>query len=238
MARRSRLSRNFQRKSRNTLILSILGIAAVLFLLFRYGLPLISDASFLFGRITSKPNQIDKKNSEDEEFVPVPNIDSLPKATNNQTVTVTGTSLSGLFIDLYLNGDKEDTEGVDENGEFEFSLDLSEGENIIKVRARKENEESEFSNSVIVIYKKGGPELSIESPGEGVEIKGANPIEVKGKTDSDSSVLVNDFQAITNSEGNWSYYLTLKGGDNEIKVVATDLAGNKTEKIIHANYSQ
>ena len=238
MARRSRLSRNFQRKSRNTLILSILGIAAVLFLLFRYGLPLISDASFLFGRITSKPNQIDKKNSEDEEFVPVPNIDSLPKATNNQTVTVTGTSLSGLFIDLYLNGDKEDTEGVDENGEFEFSLDLSEGENIIKVRARKENEESEFSNSVIVIYKKGGPELSIESPGEGVEIKGANPIEVKGKTDSDSSVLVNDFQAITNSEGNWSYYLTLKGGDNEIKVVATDLAGNKTEKIIHVNYSQ
>ncbi|MEK7501978.1 MAG: hypothetical protein AAB609_00470, partial [Patescibacteria group bacterium] len=53
MPRSSHLSKKFQKKSRNTLILSILGIIAILFLMLRYGLPLISDASFLFGRVTS-----------------------------------------------------------------------------------------------------------------------------------------------------------------------------------------
>ena len=238
MARRSRLSKNFQKKSRNTLILSILAIAAVLFLLFRYGIPLISDASFLFGRVTSSPDKDANQTSENEAFVPTPNLDSIPKATNKQDIKITGTSQSGITVEIYLNGTRNDEAIVDDNGDFEFNVTLTEGENIIKTKAIKEDNESEFSDSLIIVYKKEGPELSIDSPGDGSEIKGANPIEVKGKTDPDSNVLVNDFQAIINSEGSWSYYLTLKDGDNEIKVVSTDLADNETEKIIRVKYSQ
>ena len=236
MARRSRLSRKSQKKSTRTLILSVLGIAAILFLLFRYGIPLLSDASFLFGRVTSSPNDENKK-KEDENFVPIPDLDSIPRATKEQNIKVTGISLPRLTVKLYVNGGLEEEAEAGENGSFEFDVELSEGENIIKAKAIKEDKESEFSNSLIVSYLKDGPELSIDSPAENADLKGQNPIEVKGKTDPDVTVTVNDFQAVSASDGSYSYFLTLKDGGNDIKVVAVDAAGNKTEKTIHVNYS-
>ena len=236
--RRSRLSRKSQKKSIQTLVLSILGIGLILFLLFRYGIPLISDASFLFGRVTSTPKTNDSKQNEDESYVPSPDLDSLPKATKEQSIKVTGTSLTGLTVAIYLNGSKDNEIEVDEDGTFEFDIELTEGDNIIKTKTIKGANESEFSDSVTVTYKKSGPELSIESPSDNSELKGQNPIEVKGKTDPDVTVTVNDFQAVSAFDGSYSYFLTLKGGGNEIKIVAVDLVGNKTEKIIHVNYSQ
>lgn len=236
MPRKSRLSKSFQKKSRNTFILSVLGILAILFLLFRYGLPLISDASFLFGRVTSTPETNEK--ATEEEFAPVPDLDSLPKATKSEFVRVGGTSATGVTVEIYLNGKKSKEVKVDENGDFETKLTLSEGENIIKARAVKGETQSSFTENVTISFIKEGPELSIDSPSDGAQIKGGSPIEVKGKSDPDTNIIVNDFQAIANSLGEWSYMLTLKDGDNEIKVVSTDAAGNKTEKIIHVTYSQ
>jgi hypothetical protein len=236
MPRRSRLSKAGIRKSRNTMILSILGIIAILFLLFRYGIPLISDASFLFGKVTSVPE--DNEEEKNETFVPVPRLDSLPKATKEESVKVTGKSISGLDILIYVNGDMVNEVSTDTEGDFESVVELSSGENLIKAKAKKNETTSDFSKTVSITVKKEGPELTIDSPSDGSNINGANPIEVKGKTDPDANVIVNDFQAITNSRGEWSYYLTLKGGDNEIKVTSTDAAGNKTEKTIRVNYSQ
>lgn len=233
--RKSRLSRKSQKKSTQTLVLSILGIAAVLFLLFRYGIPLISDASFLFGRITSNPTTENKKT--DENFVPTPQLDSIPKATKESNIKVTGTSLPELSIALFVNGNLEDELIADVEGSFEFEVTLSEGENIIKVKAIKEAQESEFSNTLTISYLKEGPELSIDAPSDNADLKGQNLIEVRGKTNPDVVVIVNDFQAVSASDGSYSYFLTLKDGENEIKIVAMDLAGNKTEKTIKINYS-
>lgn len=238
MPKRSRLNKSFQRKSRNTFILSVLAIVLILIALLKFGLPLISDASFLFGKATNltKNEEIDKK--IEVVFVPIPNLDELPSATKEKTVIVSGNSISGLTILLFLNGKKIEEIKTSENGDFEKEITLSEGENIIKAKAVKENSESDFSNSISIAVKNKGPELSIDSPSDGAQISGSNPVEIKGKTDPDSSVLVNDFQAISNSNGDWSYFLTLKGGENEIKAISTDLAGNKTEKIIRVNYAQ
>lgn len=237
MPKRSRLNKSFQRKSRNTFIISILAIILILIALFKFGLPLISDASFLFGTVT---NTSDKNSNEEvkEEFVPVPSLDGLPKATKEKFLRISGSSVSGLTIYIYLNGNKEVEAKADENGDFETKVELSDGDNIIKAKAVKGTTESDFSSSQTVAYKIKGPELTIDSPTDGSQISGPNPIEIKGKSDPDSSVIVNDFQAITNSSGQWSYRITLKGGDNEIKVVSTDAAGNTTEKIIHVNYAQ
>jgi hypothetical protein len=236
--RKSRLSKSFQKQSRNTLILSILAIIGILFLLFRYGLPLISDASFLFGRATSSDKQSTENSESNQEFVPIPNLDPLPKATKEMELKLTGTSLPGLKIEVYLNGTNTKSAIVDKNGDFEAILNLTDGENIIKAKAVKNNIRSEYSDTAVIIYKKKGPELSIESPSDNAQFSGQKIIEVKGKTDPGSSVIVNDFQAIIDSSGNWTYSLTLKGGDNEIKVVSTDTAENTTEKIIRVNYSE
>jgi hypothetical protein len=236
--RRSRLSKSFQKRSRNTLILSILAIFAILYLLFRYGLPLISDASFLFGRVTSSDKQLSETSEKEQEFVPIPNLDPLPKATKEMELKLTGTSLPGLKIEVYLNGTNTKSAIVDKNGDFEVVLNLTDGENIIKAKAVKNTINSGFSDSVVIIYKEKGPELTIDSPSDGAQLSGQKLIEVKGKTDPGSSVIVNDFQAIIDSNGNWTYSLTLKGGDNEIKTISTDPAGNTTEKTIRVNYSE
>lgn len=233
--RRSRLSKKTEKKSIQTIFLSFLGIAIILFLLFRYGIPLISDASFFFSRIISAGDNKGQIADEDK-FVPVPELDPIPRVTREQNIKVTGTSLSGLSVALYLNGSKDDEMEVSDDGTFEFNVMLTDGENILKAKSIKREKESEFSNTIIISYKKSGPELSIDSPKDGETVSWPNPYNVTGKTEQDITVTVNDFQAIISGD-TWSYSLTLKDGENEVKVVATDLAGNKTEKIIRVNYS-
>lgn len=238
MAKRSRLTNKAKKKSTQTLILTIIGIVLILFILLKYGIPFISDLSFFTGRVTSTESNNSSSSKDDEDFIPVPQVDPLPKATNKDELQITGTSLSGLTVQLYLNGSRDDEAIVGSDNGFEFRPTLTEGDNIIKVRAVKNDKEGDFSQSFTIKYSKKAPEITIESPSDGANISGGNPVEIKGRTNGENIVQVNDFQAITNPDGSWHYNLTLKGGDNEIKVVATDDAGNKAEKIIHVNYSQ
>lgn len=235
--KRSRLSKKAEKKSIQTIAFSILGIVVILFLLLKYGIPALSDFSFFAGKIIPGEDRSKDQNSvKKDTYVPIPKIDPLPKATNVQNIKITGTSLSGLTVFLYLNGNRDDEIKTSEDGTFEFNVSLTDGENILKAKAEKDGNESEFSDSLVIVYKKSGPDLTLDSPGDGSEIKNS-PVEVRGKTDPDATVLVNDFQAIIDSNGNWSYFLTLKQGDNEVKITSTDLAGNKTEKTVHFNYS-
>lgn len=237
MRRRSRLSRKYESKSKQNLILSILGIGLVLFILLRYGIPFLSDTSFFVGQLTNG-NKTSVKKTEDSKFVSSPVLDPIPITTNSKTLKITGTALPDLTIELYLNGSKDNETKVDENGNFEFSIELSDGENIIKARSISGNSKSDFSDSQTINYKKSNPNLTIDTPHDGDNLSGGNQITVSGKSDPQDNVTVNDFLAISDSSGNWSYNLTLVNGTNEIKIVATDQAGNKTEKTIHVNYSQ
>lgn len=235
--RRSRLSRKYENKSKQNLILSILGIAVILFILFRYGIPFLSDTSFFVGQITNKESS-DTKKTQTSTFVSSPHLDTLPLTTNAKTVKISGTALAGLKVEIYLNGSKFKETTVDKNGNFETSIDLSEGENIVKARSISGDSKSDFSDSQTISFKKSNPNLTIDSPHDGDNLSGGNQTTVSGKTDPQNSVTVNDFLAIIDSNGNWSYGLTLVNGSNEIRVVAIDQAGNKTEKSIHVNYSQ
>lgn len=237
MRKRSRLSRKYENKSKQNLILSILGIGVILFILLRYGIPFLSDTSFFVGQLTSN-NKSASKQTEDSKFVSSPILDPIPITTNNKSLKITGTALSGLTVELYLNGNKANDAKVDKNGNFEFTIDLTEGENIIKAKTISSDKKSDFSDSQTINYKKSNPNLTIDSPHDGDNLSGGNQITISGKSDPQDNVTVNDFLAISDSFGNWSYNLTLTNGTNEIKVVATDQAGNKTEKSIRINYSQ
>jgi bacillopeptidase F len=118
-------------------------------------------------------------------------------------------------------------------------VSLRSGENSIKVRVSDGNQKSNFSNILSITYLNEPPELSIETPSDGTQFhKDEKTIEIKGKTNSGTKITVNDFWAIVDTDGNYSYTMALKDGDNQIKVIATDAAGNKTEKQIKVTYSQ
>lgn len=234
--RRSRLSKVSDKKSKQNLLITIVGIIAILFLLIRYGIPFLGNLGYFFGQVTSIPKEV-TIDDEIEVHVAPPRLDSIPKATADKELIVTGTSAKGSTVELYLNGFTEDESKISEGGDFEFTIILTEGENIIKARAKSSDTKSEFSDSVSINFIDTAPQLTIDSPTDGQEHKGNNPITVNGTTDPDTSITVNDFTAVINFDNSYSYNLLLVEGSNEIKVIAEDLAGNTTEKIINVTYS-
>jgi len=239
--RRSRLSKNFEKKSRRTIILSLIGIIIVLFLLFRYGIDmLVSFSTFISG---SNNSQSLPGNSNQINYIAPPILNPLISATNSAQIVISGTASKGQTINLYINNIQTDQIQADKNGGFVFTETLKNGDNQINTKAENNGKQSDFSNTSDVVYKNSPPTLNVSSPSDGQtfnknQIGTGNTIVVTGNTDSGVSVTVNGFWAVVDDSNNFSYTLPLQNGDNQIKVIAIDQAGNKTEKDLKVNYSQ
>lgn len=234
---RSRLRRRLEKQSQKTLILSIAGIVLVIFALFKFGLPLfVNFTLFISGLKSSQDTTAEKSVS----FVSPPVLNPLPNATNSAEVTISGSALQKQTVMLYLDGGLVGKMKVDKDTNFLFkNVELSKGTNIITARALDENgKESENSDQITVLFKTDPPSLAIDSPSDGQSFsKDDKTTQVRGKTDSGVKVTVNELWAITDENGNFSYQLPLRDGENKIKVVALDEAGNKAEMERKVNYS-
>jgi len=231
----SRLSKRLEKQSQKNLILSALGILVVIFLLVKFGIPLLVNFSVFIGSLGKADETV---KTETESFVTAPILDIPFTATNSAQTRITGQSTAESTVSVYLNGSLFEKNEVEKDGIFSFLITLNDGENRIKAKAEKDNKESDFSDELIIIYQNKPPSLEIKSPTEGQKFeKDQNTVIVTGKTDSGTRVTVNSFWAQIDEENNFSYNLTLHDGDNEIKIIAEDKAGNKTEKNIKVNYS-
>lgn len=232
---RSRLSKRMESKTKKNLALSVLGIILIILLALRFGIPsLINLSLFLSG---SKNNQEQSK-IQDTSFIAPPVLDSFPQATASANVIISGITLKKQTINLYINGDLVDSTKAGDDGKFSFKQTLKPGENTIKAKIIVNEKESDFSNTITIAYKSAPPFLNVNSPADGQSFsKDKNIVEIKGATDPDVKVTVNGFWAIINSSGEFSYSFPLQNGENKIKVIAIDIAGNKTEKEIKVPYS-
>lgn len=234
---RSRLSRRLKRRTEKTLLLSILGIILILFLLVKFGIPLLVNFSLLITGSKNDSETIPKNNSS---FIMSPVLYPLFTATNSAKISISGEALPKQTVSLYLNDHMESKVKVKDDKTFLFEeIILSEGENIIKVKAADTNDkESDFSKPIIIVYKNTPPNLSIDSPSDDQGFsKEENTINVLGKTVPGAKVTVNNLWAIVDANGNYSKNIRLDNGENAINVVAVDEAGNKTEMKIKVNYS-
>jgi len=235
--RRSRLSKNTEKKTRKTMLLSVIGIVIILFLLFRFGVEFLVNFSLFVSGSKNQGNSL--INTNQINFVAPPVLNTLPTATNSAQIFISGNSMPDETINLYINNNNADQAQTDKDGKFIFSENLNGGDNQIKAEAVYKSKKSDFSNVFDVIYKNSQPTLEISSPSDGQSFKkDQNTANVTGKTDPNASVTVNGFWAIIDDNNNFSYNLPLQNGDNQIKVVVTDQAGNKTEKDLKVNYSQ
>ncbi len=233
---RSRLSRRIEQKTKKNLLLSIFGIIIVILLMFKFGLPLLVNFSlFLSG---SKGNQQQSQN-HNPSFIAPPILDSFPQATSSANIIISGVATKDQTISLYINDSLVDTTKTKADGTFSFEETISTGENIIKAKTIVGNKESEFSIPLTISLKNAPPSLQVSSPSDGQSFsKDQNTAEIKGTTDTDVKITVNGFWAITDDNGNFLYRLPLQNGENKIKIIATDIAGNKKELEIKVNYSQ
>lgn len=231
---RSRLSRRMESKTKKNLALSVLGIILIVLLVLKFGIPLLVNLSlFLSGSQSKEETKI-----QNSSFIDPPILDSFPEATASANIIISGAASKEQTINLYINDNLIDTAIAEDNGRFSFRQTLKPGENNIKAKAVINGKESDFSNTIAIFFKSARPSLNLSFPSDNQSFsKDQNVAEIKGTTDLDVRITVNGLWAITDSNGNFSYRLSLQNGENRIKITATDIAGNKTEKEIKINYS-
>ncbi len=235
--RRSRLAKSMERRTMRNIVLMGAGILLILFILLKFGI----DALVNFSVFVTSRGQNTQTNSQNEVgYIPPPFLNSLNSATNSAHIIITGTADKGRQIDLFINNTSVDSVTTDKDGKFTFNEDLKKGDNTIKVRAEQKGKYSDFSDSYTVTYNNSQPKLDVKSPTDGQTFtkNDNNPITVSGSTDPNVTVTVNGFWATIDNNNNFSYNLTLQNGDNDIKIIAVDQAGNKSEKDLKVKYNQ
>lgn len=213
------------------MVLAIGGIIAILVVFFMFGPQLLINFSLL----VRKSSGNNDTNINTVSYIAPPVLDPMSDATKSATITISGYADDNQTIKLYVNGKMVDTTDVKKNKSFKFTdVKLESGSNEIKAKAETDDDkESNYSSIATISYIDKPPSLDISFPQDGQTIsKGDSPITVRGKTDPGVRVTVNDFWAISNGDGSFSYSLALHDGDNQIKFMATDDAGNQTTKQI------
>lgn len=219
-----------KKQSRFYFLLSIIFIGVMI----KWGVPGLINFIANSGADTTNASQ------ETDTIPPQrPVLSALPDATNSASLHVTGYTEAGAEAQLWLNDSQRDTIKTNDNGEFDFLVSLSKGDNSIRVKARDEAGNESDSGAVAIIYDQSQLEITVDSPTEGAMITGRDNknTTVRGKIDkTDARLTINGAYTRVDSEGNFSQQVVLSEGDNQIKIVATDTAGNQTEKIVNVKF--
>lgn len=236
-AQSSRLNRTSVKQNNRQAFYFVIGFVVLLFALIQFGPFFIN----VFGNIIYSIRG-DKGEAQviGKEILQPPNIFNIPDATQSAYVNFDGNSIvDDGTVEIYVNDSLE--KEIELNGIGDFSakhIPLRGGENLIKARLVVGRETSAFTEDYSISYLKDGPKLEVSSPSNGASFSRADrKITVGGKTDPDNTVTVNSFRAIVDGDGNFSYLLELKDGDNTISVEAKNQAGSTTQTELKVTYS-
>ncbi len=237
--RESRLNRFQENKTKRVLILRLLGSAVIVVLLVWFGVPALINLSLFLGSF-HKDSGTTTQAQNQQQYIAPPIFTPTFSATNSASVNLTGTATVKTTVKLYLNSNYLTSVPVDDNGNFSFpSVTLSQGNNTFQAKATISNNESDFSDSLSIQYLNKPPKLDVNNPHDGDQFDKNTPsVSITGDTDPNVTVTINGYQAIVDQSGNFSYTFQLKSGDNPLKVIATDAAGNTTEKDLTVKSNQ
>lgn len=236
---KSRLNEHLQKQAIRNILLVLFGVLVLSVLVIIFGMQFLINFSMAIEKYKNPKDQTN--NDQELIYIAPPVLNPLQSATNSAKVNVSGYSSSIQTIKLFVNGKLVDNTATNSDKSFVFdSVPLEQGSNEIKAKSISEaNKQSDFSNIVTIMYNSKAPTLEINSPTDGQSFsKDPNQINITGKTDPGNRVTVNDFWSIVDDQGNFSYIFKLQNGENKIKVVATDDAGNNSTKEIKVTYSQ
>ncbi len=229
----SRLARRSEFRTKRQSALLIIASVVILALFIIYGFPAILNLAGAIGNLRGQ-----KITTADKALPPMtPRFSQDFVATKSATITIHGVADSKISVEIFQNDRSLGTTLAKDDGSFSLDVDLSRGDNLFTAQAISESgQKSATSDPYKVTYLASPPKLDLSSPKDGDSFKDS-PIVVLGTTDPNASVTVNDHLAIVTGSGSFSYNLTLTNGDNKVKIVATDQAGNQTTKEITVKYN-
>jgi hypothetical protein len=195
------------------------------------------NASVFVANLTSKKvqNQLIKN---DDTYGSI-DIDSIPTATNAARIIVGGSVINLSSLEFYLNGEKVQEISLNSSDSFsEIIGDLKNGQNTVYIKGKLQGsnntrESKEFS----VLYKPEKPKLEISEPADKSKTS-KTEIKIKGITDKETFIKVNELPVVVDPQGNFETSVQLKDGENLFTVIAIDIAGNNEIKTISVTYQK
>lgn len=158
-------------------------------------------------------------------------------ATKSANIKVAGVADPNTIVELFQNGFSQGTTTSADDGKFVFDGDLSQGNNTFYAQATSsKGQKSEKSDTYVISYSNKSPKLDLNNVRDGDTVKESS-FKITGATDMGNAVTINDRLAMTGLDGVFSLSLSLSNGENKLKIVATDAAGNQTTKEITIKYS-
>ena len=163
---------------------------------------------------------------------PPPFYQKLPEAVNETHFSIEGYSEAFATVAVYINERQIESTLASEDGSFTiFNIPLQETASEIYLTATdKAGNRSGRSKVSLIHFDDEEPTLKITAPAGNESIRRKErAYTITGQTDPDSKVLVNDQQAAVDYEGSFSITVSLKDGDNYLKIEAVDKADNRTK---------
>jgi len=195
-----------------------------------------TDIGFFFGLIS----KIGKPKEKDDTLAPPPPyFYNAPIVTNKKDLLLKGFSEPGSKITIFVNGPQVGSVNADTTGTFAFdNVVLIEGKNTIFAKAEDSYQnQSEKSQILEITYDTKKPKITITEPKDDTTVRNLNQrITVKGTLDKKCEVKINDKLAVVSANNTFELLLGVAEGDIEIKVEATDEAGNKSDETIKVKY--
>lgn len=178
----------------------------------------------------------------EEDNIPpqTPVVAAPPTATYSAQLPLTGGGEVEAEIVLVVNGDEQDRQVIDGDGEFKLVAALTDGENLINLYSVDEAGNQSISDrSFNILLDSEPPTINLSQPtdGESVVLRKNQLQTVKGTTEPKAKVTVGGRLTYANADGEFETNYQLSDGENKIKIVATDEAGNQADTEVTVNFS-
>jgi len=231
-----RLERVQEKKMKNTIALYVVILFIVLYFIFTFGIKLLLNTSSFNSGLFPQPSI--KPIAKTEDSFNSIDISSIPQATNSAKIIVSGSILNFDILDFYLNAKKVKEIELSSDTFSEEIGDLEKGDNDVYIKAKsKDNKTEKNTISYKVFYKNDRPKLEISDPSDNSTTNNQE-IKVKGNTDKETYIHINDLPVVVDANGSFETSVRLKDGDNQIVATAQDIAGNIETKTIKVTYQK
>lgn len=176
----------------------------------------------------------------EEDIIPPqqPAVHAPPDATNQDSLEITGYTEPESEVFLLINNQEKDRQTADKNGEFVFKPKLTSGPNRISIYSQDQAGNKSEVLTYSVVKDTANPEISIESPEDGAEFYSREDrvIAVKGETEAQAKVYINDHLTYANDNGQFELNYSLDEGENQLEIKAVDQAGNQSQTELTVSY--
>jgi hypothetical protein len=167
--------------------------------------------------------------------IEAPVLQPLPAYTNQTSIIVNGSAQANMPIEIYVDNQKVNDTRTDANGKFvgQFKVEDEKNYKVTAIATRNLGLRfrSPFSNTIEFTLDRTTPQLTLNRPTTPVN---KQDYSITGKVNERARVVAEvkgqRYDVATSTDGSFTIPVKLDAGNNNVAVVATDLADNKSRQ--------